>query len=142
MRRHLSFFVAGIPASQGSMRAFVPKGWTRAVVTHNNSAKLRAWRKLVALCAAQQCASVSDAPIAADLEFFLSRPKSLRDKNNAHCVRPPDLDKLVRAVLDSLKGVAWHDDAQVVSVRARKRYAVDGRVGCQIEIRTVSEKQA
>jgi Holliday junction resolvase RusA-like endonuclease len=35
----------------------------------------------------------------------------------------PDLDKLVRAILDSLTGVVWRDDAQVVDIVARKVYA-------------------
>jgi crossover junction endodeoxyribonuclease RusA len=35
----------------------------------------------------------------------------------------PDLDKLVRAVLDALSEAGvWRDDAQVVSVVARKAY--------------------
>jgi Holliday junction resolvase RusA-like endonuclease len=35
--------------------------------------------------------------------------------------RPPDLDKLTRAVLDALTGIVWTDDAQVVAVAATKR---------------------
>ena len=34
----------------------------------------------------------------------------------------PDLDKLLRSVLDSMQGVALVDDSQVVTIRARKVY--------------------
>jgi Holliday junction resolvase RusA-like endonuclease len=34
------------------------------------------------------------------------------------------VDKLCRAVLDALTGILYHDDAQVVSLNASKRYGV------------------
>ena len=39
-----------------------------------------------------------------------------------HPGRKPDLDKLVRAVFDSLTSIVWIDDAQVVRLTAMKRY--------------------
>lgn len=38
-----------------------------------------------------------------------------------HTVKP-DLDNLVKAILDALNGVAWHDDAQVVELHISKQY--------------------
>jgi Holliday junction resolvase RusA-like endonuclease len=35
----------------------------------------------------------------------------------------PDLDKLIRAILDALTGVVWRDDGQVVDIVASKVYA-------------------
>ena len=35
----------------------------------------------------------------------------------------PDLDNVVKAVLDALNGVAWLDDRQVVTIEAKKTYA-------------------
>lgn len=35
----------------------------------------------------------------------------------------PDIDKLVRAVMDSLTGIAYRDDAQVIILTASKVYA-------------------
>lgn len=34
--------------------------------------------------------------------------------------RPPDLDKLTRAVLDALTGIVWVDDRQVVALHSTK----------------------
>lgn len=47
-----------------------------------------------------------------------------------------DLDKLSRAVLDALTGIAYVDDSQVVDLRARKRYAIDA--GATIEVRAAA----
>ncbi|MFZ1730810.1 MAG: RusA family crossover junction endodeoxyribonuclease [Bacteroidota bacterium] len=56
--------------------------------------------------------------------FLLPRPKShFRSGRNAHLLREtaprfptskPDADKLSRAVLEALTGVAYKDDAQVI----------------------------
>jgi Holliday junction resolvase RusA-like endonuclease len=38
----------------------------------------------------------------------------------------PDLDKLVRAVLDALTAVAYRDDGQVTRITATKEYGTPG----------------
>jgi Holliday junction resolvase RusA-like endonuclease len=40
----------------------------------------------------------------------------------SHPVKPPDLDKLTRAIWDSLTSVVWVDDAQVIAATIRKQY--------------------
>lgn len=37
-------------------------------------------------------------------------------------MRKPDLDNLVKALKDALTGIVWKDDAQIVSLCARKTY--------------------
>lgn len=41
-------------------------------------------------------------------------------------IRRPDLDNVIKVVLDALNGIAYADDAQVVRLEARKEYAADG----------------
>ncbi|WP_426051979.1 RusA family crossover junction endodeoxyribonuclease [Brevundimonas sp. SL161] len=46
-------------------------------------------------------------------------------------VRPtkyPDLDNIVKAVIDACKKIVMRDDVQVVDIRARKRYGSNFRV--------------
>jgi len=62
-----------------------------------------------------------DGPVSLSVSFYLPRPKSLRAKTKPH-VTKPDLDKLVRSVKDGLTQIVWHDDSQVVEVRAWKAY--------------------
>lgn len=40
-------------------------------------------------------------------------------------MKKPDIDNICKAVMDGLNGAAYQDDAQVVSVRARKQYGTD-----------------
>lgn len=48
-------------------------------------------------------------------------------------VGKPDIDNVVKIVLDGLNKVAWHDDAQVVSVLAEKEYGDEQCVIVTIE---------
>jgi len=54
--------------------------------------------------------------------YGFARPKG-RDRLRCDpCVRP-DVDKLCRALMDALTGIAYHDDGQVVALSVRKIYA-------------------
>ena len=58
-------------------------------------------------------------PVEVKLRFVLPRPKTV--DRTLPSVRP-DLDKLERAVLDSLTGVVLVDDGQVVKLSSTKEY--------------------
>lgn len=118
------------------MRAFVPKGWKRPIVTHDNRKELAGWRDAVAHAALR---ARSEGPYAMihgairlTLEYKLpapkSRPAELRTVRQrlewTWPIRRPDLDKLERAVLDACKGILWVDDAQIVQVTKCKVYDV------------------
>lgn len=116
--RTLAFSVDGLPVPQGSMKAFVVRG--RARVTHDAGRELAVWRQAIAARARAAGATPQHGPVTVVLTFRLFRPKS-RSKA-AMPDRRPDLDKLVRAALDALTGIAFLDDAQVVRCHAEKRY--------------------
>jgi len=125
----LGFDVFGQPAPQGSVRAFVQGG--RAVVTSDNK-KLRPWRDSVAWAAREalgkhreRLAFPLTGPVALRIEFWLHRPKNRSKTVDVLPMVPPDLDKLARAVGDSLvnAGVIM-DDSLIVDIRMTKRYAV------------------
>jgi len=50
----------------------------------------------------------------------------LRPDAPKYVARRPDLDKLLRGLLDALQGVLVRDDAQIVSIEACKRFASEG----------------
>lgn len=123
----ITFTVYGIPQSQGSTRAFIPKGWKRAIITSDNP-KNKGWRQLVAEGASRALdgyRSQSQGAVRLQVDFYLPRPKGLPKKVRRH-LKKPDIDKLVRSVSDALTGVVWRDDSQVVEVHARKHYAYEG----------------
>lgn len=141
----LTFRVFGVPQPKGSAKAFVPKGWTRAIVTSANP-KNKGWQQLVAEGASRALAQEPHGGLLADgvrltVAFYLPRPKSLPKRVVAH-LKKPDLDKLVRSVKDALSKVVWVDDSQVVEVVATKQYAaVDGQPHAVIRVEPTAGTQ-
>jgi Holliday junction resolvase RusA-like endonuclease len=131
---NFSFTVFGIPVPQGSSRAFIPKGWTRPIITAANS-KTKPWRQEVAgACLARlggQCPAASHVPVRVEVKFFFDRPKSLK-KSVCDKVTKPDLDKLARSILDALTGIAFGDDSQVTDLRVTKAFGSPARAEIQI----------
>lgn len=134
----IAFWVPGIPAPQGSMRAFMPRGSRLPVVTGDNP-KTKPWRASVAYCAMQARGKrpLYQGPVMLQASFYLPRPKSL-PKKVVDAIKKPDLDKLVRGVCDALKGVVWEDDSQVTSIVAIKNY---GTPGCHVEVRGMGKEE-
>jgi Holliday junction resolvase RusA-like endonuclease len=141
----ISFEVPGEPQPQGSTKAFKHRRTGRVMVTSDN-ARLRPWRDAVAWHARQALLGGGPliGPVKVRVEFRFSRPgghfgkRGLRPAAPREHVVRPDLDKLVRAVLDALSDAGvWRDDAQVVETRARKQY--HEQPGAVVEIRTVGD---
>jgi len=123
VKRTIRFDVSGLPIPQGSTRAFVVKG--RPIIT-STSKGLGSWRQLVAGEAQRLVSAPIDGPVAMTLSFRLPRPKSAPKKRWIYPSKRPDLDKLVRAVLDAVTQVIIADDSQVVSLTAIKEYGPPG----------------
>jgi Holliday junction resolvase RusA-like endonuclease len=130
----LTVEVDGLPVPQGSMVAL--PGGRHSNVVPSNRVVLGPWREKVSAAVSARMRMVGavmlDCPVVVDLEFWLPRPKGEPRRPYPH-VRP-DIDKLVRAVLDSLSGTAIVDDSRVVRLTAEKRYAAQ-KCGARIEVR-------
>lgn len=116
----INIWVAGVPQSQGSTRAFVRGG--RAVTTSANS-KNKSWRESVHSAMQEVCSKLLEEPVAVNLIFIMPRTKSLPKTKVRPHTTSPDLDKLVRSVLDAGTGVLWRDDSVVHSIFTKKQYA-------------------
>ena len=73
--------------------------------------------------------------VRAEIEVLVAVPKSDRKtKKKAKIegmIRPavkPDCDNLAKSILDSLNGLAYHDDKQVVELSIKKYYAENAEV--------------
>lgn len=126
MSEWMEFRVKGLPAPQGSKRAFVRNG--RANLVEMAGASLKAWRQDVTVAAIGAMRAhdwlTLDEPALVDIGFCLPRPKS-RPHDEWHAVRP-DIDKLVRAVFDALTTAkVWRDDSNVAHLISYKRYATE-----------------
>ena len=63
-----------------------------------------------------------------DIVFELEIPKSLSKKKQellvgSYNTKKPDIDNLVKSVLDAMNGVWFKDDGQICSVSAMKKYS-------------------
>lgn len=122
---YYKFFVSGTPVPQGSLK-FI-KG--RAI--HQGAERLALWRADIAHMAKLYMNQKIEGAVYVKLSFRLPVPKTV--KRSRPYVRP-DIDKLIRAVLDGLTGVVYDDDAQVCRVASEKVYGPKGSEGVFIEI--------
>lgn len=117
------FFVAGIPVPQGSKKGFSRKGSTFVQIVDDNKATLTPWREQVARRAFSTWAyrTPIDGPCRVEAAFVLPRKPSV--KRDLPSVAP-DLDKLLRALLDGVTqaGNVWADDSRVVEIHSTKVY--------------------
>ena len=75
----------------------------------------------------------SDKLVCVGLEFMIEIPKSWSKKkrnnyDNTYCSNNADIDNYIKAILDSLNGVFFIDDKQVVEVFARKMYSKEPHI--------------
>jgi Holliday junction resolvase RusA-like endonuclease len=122
----VSFDVFGLPAPQGSTRAFVVG--SKAVTTNKGTKGQMAWRDSVAQAAHVMAESLGGVPLdgalclSATFRFPMpaSRPKRVREAGEWPKTTAPDLDKLIRSVGDALQaGGLIADDSRLVAVTAR-----------------------
>jgi crossover junction endodeoxyribonuclease RusA len=117
------FSVLGAPQSKGSARAFVKPGMRYPIITSTNP-KVKKWEQTIRTTARVAMAGQRFVgPVVLKLTFRLRRPLRLKAGESVCHQTYPDLDKLIRAVLDGLTGACYDDDRQVVSIQASKWYA-------------------
>jgi Holliday junction resolvase RusA-like endonuclease len=140
--RRVRFDVAGLPITQGSKKAFAHKHTGRVVVVDDNSPDLRSWRTAIGEEARRAQAQLGgvlarDVPVRVGLMFFLPKPQSAPKTRRTYPLTR-DLDKLTRAVLDSLESVLYANDGQVVSMRLGKDFPREnGWLGVQVLVEEI-----
>lgn len=133
------FFVRGLPAPQGSKRAYVRGG--RAMLVESSS-KVKPWRADVRAAAESHITGLHLGPVVVTLLFVFDRPlgqfgkRGLLPSAPPHKTTAPDVDKLARSTLDALTGIAFRDDSQVVGLAAYKQWtdAAYPVAGCSITV--------
>lgn len=154
----MGFVVLGDLATQGSKNAFPiyrgskAKGtrqFTGKVAVTDDDPKLKAWRKIVTerardarreLEASAEGWECLSGPVRVQLTFSVRAPKRIPKARHGWPAVKPDVDKYVRAVLDSLTdALVWSDDGQAVIVRAVKLYDVLPAPGVMVELYRLDE---
>ena len=127
----LTIDVSGDPASQGSHSVIHGR------IVQVNSAKHKRWRNAVSFAALDLVGpdfQPLDEPLELSVIFYLPRPKSVTREFPAVM---PDVDKLLRAVFDSLSGIIYVDDSRIIRATAQKLYADARGVGAVIRVNTL-----
>ena len=124
-------FVPGEPRPQGSKKAF-SRGSHIVLVEANK--QLPAWREQMRKSFEMKMLE-QDSPfitaVSVSLTFWLTRPKSVKRE---YATGTYDLDKLTRAVLDSLQDKVLTNDNLVVDLTARKNYADNHESGVLVTV--------
>lgn len=124
----LAFTIPGEPRGKGRPRIVKIRGFSRMAT----DAQTASYENLVALAAQQALGGREplDGPLAMSVAVKLAPAASASRKGRTAMLtgeqRPtkkPDLDNVVKAVLDGCNAVAFRDDALVVELTARKLYA-------------------
>jgi Holliday junction resolvase RusA-like endonuclease len=135
------YYAPGKPVSKGNKIPFRRKDG-KLGARERNGDKVQTWASTHTTLAHEGMAGrepVAEHPLHVSLRFSFVRPKShlkkdgsLRKGKPQAMTRKPDVDKLVRPVLDALTGIVWRDDSQVTAVWADKFYGATN--GCWVKV--------
>ena len=117
MTDRVCFNVSGIPIPKQSFR------YTKSGVRYQ-TARVVNWQAIVSAEAAlvMQSRDPITAPVSMTIDFYL--PDHSRK----------DLDNLSKAILDSLNGIVYMDDCQVVDLELHKHFDSD-EFGCTVTVK-------
>lgn len=130
----ISLTIEGEPKGKARPRvckngiAFTPK----ATVSYENYVK-----ELYILNKLPKLQGYIKAKITAYYQIPKSKSKKVKSQMAEGQILPtkkPDLDNVAKIILDSLNGIAYKDDSQVVFLQAEKYYSDDARVELELEV--------
>lgn len=121
-----TFCVPGQPLAKARPR--FARGFKVKTYTPNTT---KAYEKLLAYAAKREIKEPFEGQISIKMCGQFKIPASWSEKQKQAAIRGerfptrPDLDNVIKILMDGLNGVAYEDDGQVVKVEAIKRYGVD-----------------
>lgn len=124
----ITFTIPGQPVAKGRPK-FARRG---AHVVAYTPAKTASYENLVkmAATAAMDGREPSAAPMSLSIVLSMQIPASWSNKRRAMAARgqiqatkKPDADNVLKGIKDGCNGIAWRDDAQVISITMQKMYA-------------------
>ena len=103
-----------------------PRFFNNHAITPKDTVSYENWIKV---CYQQQCGETLQGAIKADITIYHKVPKSYT-KKRIQAIREgleqpqkkPDIDKIVKIILDSLNKIAYDDDAQVTQLEVKKKW--------------------
>lgn len=128
-----------------------PQGWARTRTnngSHFTAPPTRGYQNTIRWMAKAAGAKVLDGPLGIEITAHYRIPasatKSRREAmlhGDDYPTKKPDIDNVVKNVLDALNKLAWNDDAQVVSLSVLKLWSDEPRVDVDVFPHTKREIQ-
>lgn len=59
--------------------------------------------------------------------------KKLRELNGKPYIKKPDLDNIAKGILDSLNGLSYKDDNQIIELNIKKEYGLENKIIIELE---------
>jgi Holliday junction resolvase RusA-like endonuclease len=146
----IKFDVSGEPKGKGRPRVTTRKmgdTYRSIAYTPKETASYENWVKCCFMQAKQKRID-GNVPLIANITAYYGIPKStsrkMADAMLSEEVLPtkkPDCDNIIKIILDSLNGIAYDDDKQIVQVMFRKLYT-SGEPKVSVSIFQTSDKEA
>lgn len=122
---HVRFSVPGKAVGKARARVALRRG----TVVAYTPAETRRYEAAVRAAAALAVREPIDGPVAVRIDVSFCPPPSWSKRRREEAVAlglphagRPDLDNVIKSVLDGLSGIAFADDRQVVEIVAAKKY--------------------
>ena len=140
----LIFSISVTPRPKGRPRATVRRG--KSFATIYTDTETRKYEAAIKSCAVMFMAGRAplEGPLSVSLRFRLQPPKSMTKRLRAAVLAgeeaymgSSDLDNYIKSASDSLNGVCWRDDVQIVRLFATK--AAAEKPGIDIKIQPLAE---
>lgn len=130
---NVRFTIPGEPKGKARPRVFMNKKGRSQAITPKETLSYENLVKWV--YQNTQDATKLEGEIEARIVAMYPIPKSMTKKNRQlidegklHPTKKPDLDNVAKIVLDSLNGIAYSDDSQIVKLTVEKHYSANPRV--------------
>ena len=140
-----TFDIVGEPQGKGRPRFSTRGGFVKTYTPE----KTASYENFVKLCYLNKYKGQKlDGEIVAEIIAYFPIPKSFSKKKRAEAIqgkikptKKPDTDNIAKTILDSLNGIAFEDDKQVVALLVKKLYGEEPKVLVVLENEEGSEEE-
>ena len=130
----VSFFIPGPPRGKGRPRHTSRGGYHRTYT----DAKTKAYERQVKESYEEAGGQMMTGPLSITILAEFEIPKSYTKRQKRELpgkphTHKPDLDNVIKSILDGLNGAAYEDDSTISEIRAGKRYGEEAGVEVTIK---------
>jgi len=135
--------IPGIPVAKARPRSKIitPKSGKSPFVTHYTPKKTSNFENKVAYGFRKKyCGPPTEGPCAIEIKMYFPIPKAWPKYKKKEAlekpvpvIKRPDIDNLIKSILDGLNSVAYLDDNQVYKIECSKWYGIEPRTEIYID---------